>query len=42
MSKDSLTEKSKARAIALRLDKNIQEIEDTYNKYVKEEDKDNG
>lgn len=30
------------RDIEKRLDKTIKDIEDTYNKYVKEEDKDNG
>ena len=30
------------RTIEQRLDKTIKDIEDTYNKYVKEEDKDNG
>lgn len=30
------------RTIEQRLNKNIKDIEDTYNKYVKEEDKDNG
>ena len=31
-----------ARVIELKLDTNIKLIEDTYNKYVKEEDKENG
>lgn len=30
------------RVIELKLDKTIKDLEDTYNKYVKEEDKDNG
>lgn len=38
MSKDNLTEKDKE----LKLDKTIKDLEDTYNNYVKEEDKDNG
>lgn len=38
MSKDTLTEKDKE----LKLDKTIKDLEDTYNNYVKEEDKDNG
>lgn len=44
MSKDNLTEKDKelTRVIELKLDKTIKDLEDTYNNYVKEEDKDNG
>lgn len=38
MSKDTLTEKDKE----LKLDKTIKDLEDTYNNYVKEENKDNG
>ena len=38
MSTDNLTEKDKE----LKLDKTIKDLEDTYNNYVKEEDKDNG
>lgn len=38
MSKDNLTKKDKE----LKLDKTIKDLEDTYNNYVKEEDKDNG
>lgn len=38
MSKDNLTEKDKE----LKLDKTIKDLEDIYNNYVKEEDKDNG
>ena len=44
MRKDNLTEKKKelTRVIELKLDKTIKDLEDTYNNYVKEEDKDNG
>ena len=31
-----------SRVIELKLDKTIKDLEDTYNNYVKEEDKDNG